>query len=321
MQMQPKVPCCAVFNWSFDFVSWSFKEIDHASFTSNCPLKSWISFAIHIGSPVGSACEPIHTYCMNPSRSWNPIAAMLSACMARNKVFVTTHNVVKILSYLHSASRRQPWQWSRWRRRRKNRAQDNAFWTSSGQIKRRLPTKRRRIQESWRIWRKQRRRRRSGIRSNVIDISEKQHARSSTSEAMSSISILVVSWKLLYNVAFAGFQFHTLRASVFHHSYPDVLTCESADKMKVRLRTRSRLANICPWLHDHSMKLRKGVCPGHHSFRHCHPSSPCHPSSCKVRRYMHDLVRNISWFAQRLSRCHPSPLASQPHPRCSQRKS
>ena len=176
-------------------------------------VKSWISFAILIWSPVGSACEPIHTYCMNPSRSWNPIAAMLSACMARNKVFVTTHNVVKILSYLHSASRRQPWQWSRWRRR-KNRAQDNAFWTSSGQIKRRLPTKRRRIQESWRIWRKQRRRRRSGIRSNVIDISEKQQARSSTSEARSSISMLAVSWKLLCNVAFAGFQFHTLRASV-----------------------------------------------------------------------------------------------------------
>ena len=82
------------------------------------------------------------------------------------------------------------------------------------------------------------------------------------------------------------FQCHTLRASVFHHSYPDVLTCEFADKMKVRLRTRSRLANICPWLLDHSMKLRKGVCPGHHSFRHCHPSSPCHPSSCacKVHR-------------------------------------
>jgi hypothetical protein len=67
MQMQQKVPCCAVFNWSFDFVSWSFKEIDHDSFTLNCPLKSWISFAIHIGSPVGSACEPIHTYCVNPS--------------------------------------------------------------------------------------------------------------------------------------------------------------------------------------------------------------------------------------------------------------
>ena len=32
----------------------------------------------------------------------------------------------------------------------------------------------------------------------------------------------------------------TLRASVFHHSYRDVLTCESADKMKVRLRNYTK---------------------------------------------------------------------------------
>ena len=109
------------------------------------------------------------------------------------------------------------------------------------------------------------------------------------------------------------------------HLFPSLLSrcvhmriCRQ-DESKVAY-TKS-ISNICPWLHDHSMTLRKGVCPGHHSLRHCHPSSPCHPSSCKVHRYMHDLVRNISWFAQRLSRCHPSPLASQPHPRCSQRKS